>query len=270
VSSPIDFRLFIESFPLYKKSRGETPYYFAQAIPNVVELFCPVCRSYRPHRSRHKYGTGEPNDSHFGPGLFLFAYICTYCENNFINFWVETNEADGWIQKIGQRPPWLPSIPKDIEDDLGDDAELYKKALRNMNESYGLGAVAYLRRLFENQINPLLKVLYEIKEAEGASPEELRTIQDAIEERNFTKKTSFASDIAPADLMIDGFNPFKIIHDHLSDALHNLDEETCMAYASEMSEALAYIIRGLKKHQQQRKDYAAKMRAIRQLRGKSV
>jgi hypothetical protein len=64
--------------------------------------------------------------------------------------------------------------------------------------------------------------------------------------------------------MIDGFNPFKIIHDRLSDALHNRDEETCMAYATEICEALIYIIRGLKKHHQERKDYAAKMKVIRE------
>jgi len=266
MTEAIDFRHFIESYPLYKKARGQTPYYFAQAVPSIVELLCPVCKSTRPHVSHHEYGRGDPNDAHFGPGLFFFSYVCTYCDNNVVNFWVETNRTEGWIQKIGQRPPWLPSLPKDIEADLGDDAELYKRALRNMNESYGLGAVAYLRRLFENQINPLLKVLYEIKQAQGASNDELSIIQTAIEERNFTKKTAFASEIAPADLLIDGFNPFKIIHDHLSDALHNLDEKTCMTYATEISEALVYIIRGLKKHHQQRKDYAASMKAIRKLR----
>jgi hypothetical protein len=270
VSTSIDFREFIESYPLYKKSRGQTPYYFAKAVPSIVELLCPVCKSSRPHVSHHEYGRGDPGDARFGPGLFFFSYVCTYCDTSVVNFWVETNEAEGWIQKIGQRPPWLPSIPKDIEADLGDDAELYKKALRNMNESYGLGAVAYLRRLFENQINPLLKVLYEIKETTGASPEELATIQAAIEERNFTKKTAFASEIAPADLMIDGFNPFKIIHDRLSDALHNLDEETCMTYATEISEALVYIIRELKRHHQQKKDYAARMKAIRTLSEKTI
>ena len=188
MSESIDFRLFIESYALYKKSRGGTPYYFAQAIPSIVELLCPVCKTPRPHARHHEYGTGEPGDAHFGPGLFFFAYICTYCDSSVINFWVETSESGGWIQKIGQRPPWLPSVPKDIEGELGDDAELYKKALRNMNESYGLGAVAYLRRLFENQINPLLKVLYEIKEAEGASSEELAAIQAAIEERKLYKE----------------------------------------------------------------------------------
>jgi hypothetical protein len=68
--------------------------------------------------------------------------------------------GDSLTQKAGQLPMWLPAIPKEIKDELGDDSEIYQKALRNMNEGYGIGACAYLRRLIEKHINPLLQVLH--------------------------------------------------------------------------------------------------------------
>jgi hypothetical protein len=291
---------FAEDYPLYKKlSLG--PYKrWADVLPQVIYRHCNRCKAERPFKPKTILGSadggaGNPTDgigrtqgtryieqdasgttSHrtratVPPRLpqaeseiTKFEFVCTACDEQFI-YWIEVNYQKRWMWKVGQVPIWLPPIPKDIEKDLGDDAELYKKALRNMNESYGIGAVAYLRRLLENQINPLLSVLHEIKAGEGASAEELETIKAAIKEKNFTKKTEFASDIAPSYIMVEGFNPFKIIHDNLSDALHNLDEETCMRYATEISDALVYIIRGLKKHHEERREYANKLKAIRGL-----
>ena len=160
---------------------------------------------------------------------------------------------------------WLPTIPKDIKEELGDDAELYQKALRNMNEGYGIGACAYLRRLLEKYINPLLQLLYEIKNETGAKEEELKLIQDTIASKDFTSKTKFAADIAPSSILVEGHNPVKEIHERLSVGLHTLDDETANQYAQEIRTALEFIIRNLRRTHEERKSYAAQIKKIRKL-----
>ena len=40
-----------------------------------------------------------------------------------------------------------------------EDSDLYKKALINSNFSYGIGALAYFRRVVENKVNDLLDLI---------------------------------------------------------------------------------------------------------------
>ena len=148
---------------------------------------------------------------------------------------------------------------------MGDDAEIYKKALRNMNEGYGIGACAYLRRLLEKHINPLLELLHDSKAETGASEAELKLINDAIASKDFTSKTRFAAEISPASLLVEGHNPFQEIHERLSVGLHTLDEETANRYAQEIKEALEYVVRTLRRTHEERKAYASRIKAIREL-----
>ncbi len=78
---------------------------------------------------------------------------------------------------------WMPKVDPIIMKEFGDDAVFFRKALANLGEGYGIGACAYLRPLIEKYINPLLELLYELKQQEGASQEDLDKIQEVIRER---------------------------------------------------------------------------------------
>ena len=134
-----------------------------------------------------------------------------------------------------------------------------------MNEGYGIGACAYLRRLLEKYINPLLQLLYEVKQETGATPEDLKAIQEAIISKDFTSKTKFAAEIAPASIIVEGHNPLKEIHERLSVGIHTLDEKTANTYAQEIKNALEFIIRSLKRTHEERKAFAAQIKKIRNL-----
>lgn len=172
------------------------------------------------------------------------------------------------MQKVGQSPIWLQPLSKEIEKELGADAELYQKALRNMHEGYGIGACAYLRRLLELYINPLLELLCEVKKDHGASEEELEAIRSAITAKNFTDKTKYASEIAPASIRPDGRNPLKEIHDCLSDAIHNRDEETAIEYALTIGANLVFIVSVLRHQLSDRKQFAEGLKKISKLKEK--
>ena len=263
---------FLEGTPLYVKLRTRLPAVFESVRPEVLELHCSVCGQSRPFRGEAKvpYYPSSPDDLYPRraiSGVREMSFGCTGCDRFQYRYWVEVNyEADPpWVQKVGQLPIWIPAISKVVEKELGDDSEIFKKALRCMNEGYGIGACAYLRRLLEKHINPLLQLLYEVKADSGAGKEELEAIQNAIAAKDFTAKTEFAADISPASLIVDGHNPFKEIHERLSVGLHALDEETANRYAVDIKEALEYIIKTLRRTQEERRAYAPRIKEIRTL-----
>lgn len=269
----------IETYPLYKKLRVAVPKMMLTLSVERASIWCATCNARlrfkdppRLIKTTEEFAALLPKQRKIDPDEFLksgnypIELQCVGCGKTRLHCWVQVNIEDGWIQKIGQFPPWMPAIPKDVERELGEDSELYQKALRCMGENYGIGACAYLRRLLEKQINPLLESLLEIRREEGASEGELAKIGEALKAREFTIKTQYASNFAPKHLLVDGFNPFKLIHERLSVGIHTLDEGTASDYAIAIRDALEFIIRGLKKHQDERKVYAAKLKEIRQLK----
>lgn len=259
---------FLEKRPLYSKMRVRLPDLFHHALPDAVFLLCPVCNTTTPYRDPQSYGSGAgmPPPPTRRSGVRHLYYQCTGCRQSGFQCWVEVNyEKDDWVRKVGQLPMWLPSIPKDMADELGGDAELYQKALRNMAEGYGIGACAYLRRLTEKHINPLLQLLYDVKKDQEAGEDELAKIQEAIASKNFTAKTEFAAEIAPASIIVGGHNPLKEIHERLSVAIHTLDEETANDYAMTIRNALEFIVRRLRREAEERRAYAASLKETRKL-----
>ncbi len=257
---------FLESRPLYSKLRVRLPDHLSQALPDALFLHCPVCNATTPFRDTRPSGGGAglPPPPKRDSGVYHLYFKCTGCRKTEFSFWVEVNyEKEGWVRKVGQLPMWLPSIPKDVAEELGEDAELYQKALRNMAEGYGIGACAYFRRLLEKYINPLLQLLYEVKKDQGAGEGELAKIQEAIASKNFTIKTEFAAEIAPASIIVGGHNPLKEIHERLSVGLHSLDEEAANDYALKIRNALEFIIRRLRREIEERRAYAASLKEAR-------
>jgi len=260
-------RDFLQTKPLYVKLKVPLPDDFSKVYPDSLLLDCSICKGERPYRD-DRGGIRVPTSgvpARPNSGVFYFRYKCTGCLQENVEYWVYFNFDKEEVFKVGQFPMWLPKISKEITEELGEDAIVYQKALRNMNEGYGIGACAYLRRLIEKYINPLLELLYEVKQETGASEEELNAIKSTIASKDFTSKTKFAADIAPSSILVEGHNPLKEIHERLSVGLHTLDDETANQYAEEIRTALEFIIRNLKRTHNERKVYAAQIKKIRNL-----
>jgi hypothetical protein len=263
---------FLETKPLYVKLKVPLPHSFSKIKPESLFLNCSICKGDRPFRDQRPSGSGAPSHSgvmvtpeKFKTGIYYFTYSCTDCRVDNFYCWVYIDTEKEELFKVGQYPMWLPKISKDIANELGEDAELYQKALRNMNEGYGIGACAYLRRLIEKYINPLLELLYEVRQDVGASEDELKIIKSTIASKDFSSKTKFAADIAPSSILVEGQNPLKEIHERLSVGLHTLDDETANEYAEEIRTALEFIIRNLRRTHNERRAYVEKIKNIRKL-----
>lgn len=170
------------------------------------------------------------------------------------------------MRKIGQVPPAEISVPSVIAKALGNDAILFKRAKMCVSQSFGLGACAYLRRILENNVDELLRMIRAARELEGATEPELRKIDDALNGKSFEDKTSVAYSAAPTSLTVDGVNPFKLIHDELSRNLHAMSEDECTLAAQRVASSIAFVVTELKRQHQMRDEFAEEMRALVALR----
>jgi hypothetical protein len=122
-------------------------------------------------------------------GNFPLELECQECRIIY-SFFINIDVKTGRIIKFGQMPMWMPRIDSDIAKELGSSYGFYVRALRSLNESYGIGACAYFRRMIEDYINPLLQLLHDFKKEEGAGPEELQKILDVKAGKTFQRRQS--------------------------------------------------------------------------------
>lgn len=261
------FSHFLRDFTLYTKLRLKLPPYNSGFhIIDVLVLHCPTCKAERPFRYKEKgirlptYGGGNPEA--LKGGIKTLKLDCTGCEESSYQWWWEVNVEGSWIRKIGQIPEWSIDIPADFEHDLAGDAEFYKKSLILMSQGYGLGACVYLRRIVENQINPLLELIKETRISEG-SDEKSDEITSAMGSKDFASKIKIASDALPTSLIVNGENPIKLIYDQLSISIHSLSDDDAMDIALKVKAAFEYVIRELKRQLETKRAFIGGIKALR-------
>lgn len=271
-----EIREFIETKPLYSTFSIQLPPRRDHFFLEVAQLDCRVCKSKQafraPERLKWYYWTDRYRSESENKtlrafdklmsGVFPIELECQGCKQTTYDFFVHVDVHNSKVRKFGQMPMWWPKVDPVIVKEFGVDAVFYRKALANLGEGYGIGACAYLRRLIEKYINPLLELLYELKQQEGASQEALDRIQDVIRGKDFSAKTKFASEIAPAAITAPGMNPLKTLHDLLSRALHNMEEEEAVTVAQGLITTLEYVIPRLRKQFIDQKKYLEAMKTI--------
>jgi hypothetical protein len=183
---------------------------------------------------------------------------------------MEVNAEEGWVRKVGQLPPPSVAVPKEIKESIGQDAELYRRARINLNNSHGVGACAYLRRLLENRIKPMLQIIREAREEDGASAQELEEIDRIIEGKTAAARIELAGPVLPEAVKVEGDNPLKLIYDELSIGIHGLNEQKATQTAHRSMEALEYVLVELSAEQRRRqakKWFDHNIRSIRKAKG---
>jgi len=273
---------FIANYPLYQRLDLKD-YFSAQQpgdLPNeppiyeaeTVIKYCAneKCKAERPYQSAaYTQGLGQHRVPRSSP-IRSIIYTCTYCGSAFW-CWIEISKrfADGemWVRKVGQLPPYDISIKKDLEKALGKDAVLYKRAQICVGQSFGIAACTYLRRLLENQIAPLLRLVYEVRKQEG---EDISEFSQIFDERVAEKKIRLANQVLPESVLVQGENPLELIYDRLSAGLHRGSEDECIEIAREASQVLEHIVTSINDEYQQRQATARYADMIRKMRGRST
>jgi hypothetical protein len=166
-------------------------------------------------------------------------YLCENCRQEMKIFYVKAerlNEqaVNGICSKIYQDPPFGDPIPKRLFKFIGEEnREHFLQARRSIARGLGIGAYAYYRRIVENTKFDLVKSILEVALATHAPAPQVELLKKAQEERQFSKAIEILRDVSaiPATLLIDGHNPLALLHDTLSEGIHELSDEECLKRA---------------------------------------
>jgi hypothetical protein len=197
-----------------------------------LDLYCWRCKCWI--RSFSQWNP-PALDTNTGRTDLVLRYYCTSCTAEVKRFAIQVcyvGLADdqatlGYAVKIGEFPSFKPRIPTRLRTLLGGDFDLFRQGRLAESVGLGVGAVAYYRRMVEQQKNRWLQSVRDVAEREGTA-EILPLIDQAIHETQFTKAMSLISGAFPESLRIRNENPAALLHAVLSEGIHDTDDAECL------------------------------------------
>lgn len=125
-----------------------------------------------------------------------------------------------------------------------------------MAEGFGLGAVAYFRRVIEDRAGDILDRLRRVAELEGDA-EAVAKIDAAKESHSVSDRLKLAVDAVPKALRPAGMNPLGILYGAFSEELHASEsDEAALETAQQLQAALDVLVRKLVEHDEDVKTLA--------------
>jgi hypothetical protein len=170
------------------------------------------------------------------------------------------------VLKVGQYPAQSINLPNDLTRNLGKNAtELYKKALINRNNGYGLGSIVYTRRVVEDKTNELIEVAAQLAESHSIDAETVAKMRAAAVSTDYTpyeEKLKVASTVFPDSLKVGDVNPLKSLYGLVSKGIHGLSEEECIEIADQTFDVFVYIFAKLRAETSDRKAFMEKLKRL--------
>ena len=265
----IDMELLLASEPIHSRQlvRGvfrslpKTPTptketAFANTVSTKVEFptdihdHCanPKCEGVRRHE-RDDDEKSEPFHV-LRSRYYYVSYVCTNCRTNTKLFGVKvevevpSRSTSAYCTKVYQEPPFGSPIPKRLFALIGEDnRDHFLQARRAIARSLGIGAYAYYRRIVENTKFDLVSSILEIAKATNAPNEQIELLERAKSENQFSKAMDLlkGESAIPPVLLIEGHNPLALLHDLLSEGIHQLSDTECLERAKEAEVILSEI-----------------------------
>jgi hypothetical protein len=258
----------LAKWPLYRKLKfiNESVHDY----PTNIRTYCPICEGERgfdqfayegikgTRRVQGAFGLEEATTAK--NTLRTIHFGCPDCKRHRIAYFVSWKQGkegtENVIMKCGQSPEIESKITQDLLNSISkQDAELLKKAIRARDFNFGLASVAYLRRVVENQIEPLIEKLLLDKKV---STERFKAkVKKAKADRGFRKILELAGGILPDYLKPNGGqNPLVHLYRLASEGLHNLPEDECIEIFDESLVVFTFVFSELTRHEKEVKTFA--------------
>lgn len=263
---------FIVSAPLYTNvALAETPSTGERRIrlPRTITRYCSSEKCRAELGWDHQAPGGDPEYARENT-IQGELYTCRNCAAVFHVwfFWRKVND-EVVSMKIGQLPQLEVPLPRDLEKALGDHVEFWKKGMRSRHHGYGIGALAYFRRIIEGTTGKLLELLADAMEAGGEPASDVEAVRELITAKApFDTKMEQAAKMIPRALRPGGANPFQTMFDILSGGLHADTDEECCALVDALAQSILLIVAQLNQHIERRKAFDEAVRDVERLRAK--
>lgn len=244
----------LETKPLYSYWKETFPKDQDDINGDPINMLCEDCKSNQTFNCievilngesmliKPKYASAIADAGWTGDkinGILSLVYVCTKC-GKMIRFFTLKLEEDGSVMKIGQLPAPGCEIPKEISSLEDREIEdLYRKGKISENQSYGIGAFSYYRRIIELCIGKLIDSI------ESIIPDDKKQdykdlVAKVKKEKNAMNKIELVKNTI-IDTSLKG-NPFDSIYKILSIGIHSLNDEECLECADSLRVLLLYVV----------------------------
>jgi len=176
------------------------------------------------------------------------TYKCSNCQKTTKTFSIaaiiDENDKDnkqGFSFKFGEFPTYGPPTPSRLIKLIGPDRDSFLQGRRCENQGLGIGAFVYYRRVVENQKNRIIDEIIKVAKKLNATAEDIKELEDAKAENQFSKSLSMVKKGIPQALLINGHNPLQLLHKALSEGVHDRNDEECLELASSVRVVLAEL-----------------------------
>jgi hypothetical protein len=245
VKAPPTFKEFLETSPpdveVIVIGRASGPYEsrglnsgtFYRLFMPELDLHCETCEGTRAFKCTNDHAAVLDNRLIFEE----LNYECKNCKDGKrfrkrFCLAIMGEGKKGAVQKIGEYPAYNPVTSRKVYDLIGENhRELFLKGRRAELRGLGIGAFAYYRRIVDDQKDMIIERLETVAKRLGASEEILKIFASAKAQDQFTSAIKEIKGALPPALFIAGHNPLTILYDVLSDGIHDLSDEECLAHA---------------------------------------
>lgn len=225
-------------------------------LPSLLDLHCRICE--KEQTFERSTATPTAGDRGF---VKIVAYQCRNCKRITQSYMYNWNKQD--FVKTGQNPELREHTDAVLRKALGDSLHLYQKATRARNFGFGIGAVAYLRRIIEDRTGQLLDLLKEEK-WESWTQAERDEFDNARKTYQYSQKIEYAAEkILPKDVFANGRDSFSALHDVTSSGIHSKSEDECIAIFDRCNLVFTRTFQILHEHKRERDEFAAQLNALK-------
>lgn len=255
-STKVKFREFLETVPSHSVVELDVKpsEYLRLANGNLaVQVAVPPIKHFCPSSECSKnmtFALTESDDDDFGTVTLpvdeaeerVLVLVCKHCSEStkriavafhFIHAGEHTTAF-----KIGEHPNPLPPTPRKLNEALGAHKATFLKGRHCELLGYGLGASVYYRRIVEELKDTLIDQITRVVESENPSDPNLEPLRAAKGQWKFTQAIDDISHLIPKSLFLKGHNPLKLLHNALSEDIHNGNDEQILANARHIREIL--------------------------------
>ncbi len=184
-------------------------------------------------------------------GMLDYAFkcigYCQSCKKNQVYFLLHistfpTNEERKiFVEKVGVSPQ-MKILPKQEVTKFFDreSNKWYYKGINAISDNYGIGSLAYFRRIIEKE---LIHIIEEIKKLPDAHSLEIQSLLDEHKQQP-TVSTIYEKIFQhlPNSLKSLGDNPIKLLYNQTSEGLHSMTEDKAMEKARIILQLLDFVI----------------------------
>lgn len=208
-----------------------------------LKLHCPdsFCNGVRFFDS---YQTQKVTLTQKWSRVFLH-YSCSNCRSRSKIFAImarwNTVADEGEAAKLGEWPPFGPQVSLGIISMLGKNKDMFLLGRRAEIQGLGIGALAYYRRVVENQKDHIINEIIKLMRRANSPETQIEKLKSAKNEKHFKKAVELISDTIPKALLINDYNPLALLEQAMTKGLSVQKDSDALKLATSIRKILTEL-----------------------------